>query len=250
MREYNGTPILENEGEPITTIKLDHIPEFDIGDYDLTNEKDLFKYFKNIERICRSSRSYKKLVEYLRSCVDMNKCSFFKNVNNIDTYSIKIHIHHTPLTLYDIVTTVYSKRVANHESVTENAVAKEVMFNHYTTCVGLIPLSETVHELVHNGFLFIPTTNVYGAYKDFIERYKVYMDPQLLKTLKEVEEASKAYNFAKETKVLEMHPVYLDVSGEYEFPKVEDIIDMMKKRIQSIDQKCMSAQYYDNNTKR
>ena len=141
MREYNGTPILENEGEPITTIKLDHIPEFDIGDYDLTNEKDLFKYFKNIERICRSSRSYKKLVEYLRSCVDMNKCSFFKNVNNIDTYSIKIHIHHTPLTLYDIVTTVYSKRVANHESVTENAVAKEVMFNHYTTCVGLIPLS-------------------------------------------------------------------------------------------------------------
>ena len=47
-----------------------------------------------------------------------------------------------------------------------------------------------------------------------------------------------------------MHPVYLDVSGEYEFPKVEDIIDMMKKRIQSIDQKCMSAQYYDNNTKR
>ena len=57
MREYNGTPILENEGEPITTIKLGHIPEFDIGDYDLTNEKDLFKYFKNIERICRSSRS-------------------------------------------------------------------------------------------------------------------------------------------------------------------------------------------------
>ena len=32
--------------------------------------------------------------------------------------------------------------------------------------------------------------------------------------------------------------------------KVEDIIDMMKKRIQSIDQKCMSAQYYDDNTKR
>ena len=93
------------------------------------------------------------------------------------------------------------KKKSNHmsfynESLNVQMVAKEVMELHYKLIIGLIPLSETVHELVHNGFLFIPTTNVYGAYKDFVERYRVYMDPQLLKTLKEAEEASKAYNFA------------------------------------------------------
>ncbi len=85
MRGYNELELPNAK----KTIVLDHLPSFDIADYDFTNEKDLMKYFKNIERICRSSRSYKKYIEYLRNCVDMTSCSFYKNVNNIDTYSIK-----------------------------------------------------------------------------------------------------------------------------------------------------------------
>lgn len=243
MREY--TPNVIDDASLQTTITIDHLPAFDIADYDLSNPKEQTKYFKNIERICRTSRSYKKFIEYLRACVDMNKCSFFENVNNLDTFSIKIHIHHAPLTLYDIVETVYAKHVACNESITENAIAKEVMYNHYATFVGLIPLSETVHELVHSGYLFIPTDKVYGFYKSFIDRYKPYMDNQLLYTLNNAEEYTKSYNYARETKILTMNTVYIDTSGIYEFPKMEDVIESLKDKIEAIDEKCTRSQYYD-----
>ena len=186
MREYS-TPNLPDKKK---SIYIKFVPEFNISDYDLSNPKELSKYFKSIERICRNSRTYKKLINFLRENVDMNKCSYFKNVDNIDTYSLKIHIHHTPLTLYDIVTTVYNKRLLNHESLSEMMVAKEVMWLHYNLFVGLIPLSETVHGSVHNGQAFIPTTKVYGMYKTFVKLYEPYMDKELLKVLSNMEEMS------------------------------------------------------------
>lgn len=239
MRGYNELDLPNKKEE----IKLDHLPSFDIADYDFTNEKDLIKYFKNIEKICRSSRSYKKFIEYLRNCVDMTQCSFYKNVNNIDTFSIKIHIHHAPLTLYDIVTTVYTKRVANHENISENAVAKEVMYNHYKLNVGLIPLSETVHELVHNGYLFIPTNYVYGNYKEFVDMYGKYMDPQLKSTLDYSEMVSRTYDYDKETKVLHMSMTYIDPSGSYDFPNTQEVISNLQDHIDKIDIEATKNQY-------
>ena len=233
MRDYNPIELPQLE----TVIKVDNLPKFDIADYDLTNDKDLMAYFKKIENVCRSSRCYKKLINFLRDYVDMNSCSFYENINNIDTYNIKIHIHHSPLTLFDIVSTIYSKRVACNESLSVPMVAKEVMFNHYKMVVGLIPLSETVHELVHNGFLFVPTTTVFGNYKDFIEQYKKYMDPSLLLNLKKVEEISKEYDINKETKVLELHPIYIDTSGAYELPKTEDIMKMINSKLKESEKR-------------
>lgn len=238
MREYNPIELPETD----YTIKIDNLPPFDILDYDLTDDKDIIRYLKDIERICRNSRCYKKMINFLREYVDMSKCSFYENINNLDTYSIKIHIHHAPLTLYDIVSTIYSKRVACGESLSVSMVAKEVMFNHYKMVVGLIPLSETVHELVHNGYLFIPTTNVFGNYKGFISVYEKYMNPELLATLRRAEEISKTYDYSKETKILEFHPVYIDTTGAYQFPNKEEIIELMSKKIKDIEEKCLSVQ--------
>ena len=227
MREYNDPDLPEY----IDNIKIDVIPPFDIEDYNLSDDKDTFSYLTNIERVCRNSRCYKKLIDFLRNYVDMNKCSFYKNINNIDTTSIKIHIHHTPFTLFDIVNVIYSKRMANGESLSVPMVSKEVMFCHYNMCVGLIPLSETVHELVHNGYLFIPTDAVYGKYMEFVNTYKDYLGP-LENTLKGLEEATKAYNYNKETKVLTMNTIYLDTTGSYELPDMNDIVNILKSHIE------------------
>lgn len=246
MREYNEVQLPERK----TVIKLDNIPKFDIADYDLSDQKDLMRYFSSIERSCRNSRAYKKLVNFLREYVDMNKCSFYKNINNIDTYSIKIHIHHSPFTLFDIVTTVYYKRLMNGESISEDMVAKEVMAIHYNMMVGLIPLSETVHEIVHNGYLFIPTNAVYGKYKDFVNIYEKYIEmanPGILKTLEKLEEYSSNYDYNKETKILDMQMLYLDTTGAYNFPKLEDVMKSLNDKIESNTNEILSVQYYNNN---
>ena len=239
MREYS-TPNLPDKKK---SIYIKFVPEFNISDYDLSNPKELSKYFKSIERICRNSRSYKKLINFLRENVDMNKCSYFKNVDNIDTYSLKIHIHHTPLTLYDIVTTVYNKRLLNHESLSEMMVAKEVMWLHYNLFVGLIPLSETVHGSVHNGQAFIPTTKVYGMYKTFVKLYEPYMDKELLKVLSHMEEMSEDYDTI--TKLLEVSPVFIDYEEGigFEFPNPQELSAVLSKKIKDMDKAEVASQY-------
>lgn len=239
MREYS-TPNLPDKKK---SIYIKFVPEFNISDYDLSNPKELSKYFKSIERICRNSRTYKKLINFLRENVDMNKCSYFKNVDNIDTYSLKIHIHHTPLTLYDIVTTVYNKRLLNHESLSEMMVAKEVMWLHYNLFVGLIPLSETVHGSVHNGQAFIPTTKVYGMYKTFVKLYEPYMDKELLKVLNSMEEISEDYDTI--TKLLEVSPVFIDYEEGigFEFPNPQELSAVLSKKIKDMDRSEVTSQY-------
>ena len=239
MREYS-TPNLPDKKK---SIYIKFVPEFNISDYDLSNPKELSKYFKSIERICRNSRTYKKLINFLRENVDMNKCSYFKNVDNIDTYSLKIHIHHTPLTLYDIVTTVYNKRLLNHESLSEMMVAKEVMWLHYNLFVGLIPLSETVHGSVHNGQAFIPTTKVYGMYKTFVKLYEPYMDKELLKVLSNMEEMSEDYDTI--TKLLEVSPVFIDYEEGigFEFPKPQELAAVLSHKLKEMDKAEVSNQY-------
>lgn len=239
MREYS-TPNLPDKKK---SIYIKFVPEFNISDYDLSNPKELSKYFKSIERICRNSRTYKKLINFLRENVDMNKCSYFKNVDNIDTYSLKIHIHHTPLTLYDIVTSVYNKRLLNHESLSEMMVAKEVMWLHYNLFVGLIPLSETVHGSVHNGQAFIPTTKVYGMYKTFVKLYEPYMDKELLKVLSNMEEMSEDYDTI--TKLLEVSPVFIDYEEGigFEFPNPQELSAVLSKKIKDMDRSEVASQY-------
>lgn len=226
MREYNEPDL----PDVIDKIEITNIPQFDIADYNLTDDKEIFKYLTTVERVCRNSRCYKKLIDFLRNYVDMNKCSFYKNINNIDTSSIKIHIHHSPFTLFDIANIIYMKRMAMGESLSVPMVAKEVMYCHYNMWIGLIPLSETVHEMVHNGYLFIPTDAVYGKYKEFAEQYKDYLGP-IENTLERLEEATKAYDYNKETKILTMNAIYIDPTGAYELPDMNTIVELLKEKV-------------------
>ena len=87
---------------------------------------------------------------YLRNYMNMDHCAFFKGVSNFDTTGIKIHVHHSPITLYEIVVIIMDKRKFYNESLDIEMVAKEVIYVHYCALIGLIPLCQTVHKLVHS----------------------------------------------------------------------------------------------------
>ena len=147
------------------------------------------------------------------------------------------------------MTDIEISRKAKKEPITVNLVAKEVMYVHYRMMVGLIPLSETVHEIVHNGFLFIPTTHIFGKYQEFVDTYHPYMNSGLLENLKRSERYSATYDYIKETKILKMDMVHLDVSGAYELPKTEEIISLLDAHIKDFDSKMtkieLGSQVYD-----
>ena len=159
--------------------KIGRVEPAEYGVY-LTNDKDRTKFISRIEKICRSSMEYKDYISFLKEYVDMTKCKFFKGVTNIDNRKIKIEIHHEPLTLFDIVATVLNKWESEGMPLNDLLITDEVMSLHYFNQVGLIPLSQTVHLMVHdNATIVIPLYLIYGKYKEFIRDYQDYISEEI-----------------------------------------------------------------------
>lgn len=220
----------------IISINMNEIPECDIQCYCLDDDKEYEHFVKDIESTVRRSFEYRNMINYLRENMNMDKCSFLKGVTNEETYSIKIEIHHYPFSLRDIVDIVIRKRQYYHESITVQMVAKEVMELHYKLMIGLIPLSETVHELAHSGRLFIPVDKVMGRYDLFIQYYKPFCDPEQLETLQRIEKYSEEQqNTILNTNIIEQNKVSYEIKDpNFMIPDSEQVNQAMLEQLHRI----------------
>ena len=218
-----------------SVIDIKDVPEFDIEIYNLDDDKDYETFIKDVESDVRRSYEYRRFIKYLRQNMGMNKCSFLKGVSNEETFDIKIEIHHYPFTLRDIVEIVIRKRMYYHESMKLRMVSKEVMELHYKVMIGLIPLSETVHELAHSGRLFIPVNKVFGRYNLFLDFYEPFCEPEQLETLRRIEKYTEEENDMYDSTILEYNQVNYNVHNEnYMLPNIGNITDSMFNRLESI----------------
>lgn len=230
---YSLSMVQATSNEP-EVIKLTNIPPYDIQDWNLADQKDFKKFLAELEKSVRGSFEYQQYIQYLRNAFNMNSCAFYRNVTNVPNPKIKIHIHHDPITLYDICTIIFRKRQTLGESIDEESIAKEVMWNHYNGFVGLIPLSETAHELVHANYLFIPCTHVFGEYKEFVNMYKQFFTLDQLDLIKDIEDASTLYTSDRAKHLFQQRFTYVDDSGAYDFPDKQKIIQMLNDRKQEM----------------
>lgn len=178
----------------------------------VTSDKDVYKLIKTVERTVRSSLEYKDYIAFLRDKIDMKQCAFFNNVSIKQGKRVSIEIHHEPFTLYDIVSIVVKKFIHESRELDIFDISDEVMRLHYANMVGLIPLSKTVHGLVHDGKVFIPMQIVYGNYLEFIEEYNDFIPDDIKSMLQVKIHMSKEIN-ELEADILEKKYVYLDVDG-------------------------------------
>lgn len=157
------------------TIVLPELEGLQRTEYVFFSDKDKVKFIKKLERICRSSLEYKEFISYLINNVGMEFCSFFNNVNMDLGKRIKIEIHHEPFTLFDIASIVLEKFIATGQEINPIKISEEIMRLHYEGKVGLIPLSITAHQLVHDGKLFIPLQYLDQGFLRFFKEYKQYI---------------------------------------------------------------------------
>ena len=232
MRDPNNLIRIPN-GENVTILKLDNVPAFDVEDYDLLDPKDQKKYFYDIEKMCRNSIHYRMMVNFFRENLNMNQCSFYENVSNETTSKIKIHIHHEPFSLFDITVIVFNKRVHYGEQLEVELVAKEIMFLHYLLMVGLIPVSEVVHELIPNNYLFVPVDKVLGNFQAFENTYGQWMPPEQKDMLDRIKQLTYTI-YDNNMHILESKHMYIDGSGGYKLPNLNDILDIINNREQNI----------------
>ena len=247
--ETKNNIVTNNYYKGVIVLEENTASSYDICEFDLNNLQDdkvYNKYIEAIKKVCRSSFEYRKFVNFLRENMDMNKCSFFENVSNINSYKIKIHIHHHPLTLYDIVVIVYNKRSFFEESLEAEMVAKEAMYIHYFMMVGLIPLSETVHDLVHDQLIFIPLDKVMGNWEEFLDTYSDFIPTETLEKIERYKRNTLSFSEEENRKLLIQSPTYVKMqedqepdctSVSYKLPEMNDIIDAMNKKIEDIKSK-------------
>lgn len=168
--------LLTSKSDPIDIVKIDKPEQMDYS-FTFANDREKVKLIKRIEKYVRSSMEYRDCIAFLREYVGMDACAFFSNVNKETSKRIRIEIHHSPLTLFDIVAIVVEKFLATGTPLNDLLIADEVMELHYKNMVGLIPLSKTLHEVVHNSDkLTIPTYMVFGNFKEFLEYYGDCLD--------------------------------------------------------------------------
>ena len=199
-------------------VSIDELPKRPLPKY--TSPRDREKYIKTCETVIRKSMEYKEYIKFLRDNMDMDQCIILSNLKNGNGKKYHVEIHHEPFTLFDIVETVITKRLENGESISALNVADEVMDLHYSGMVGLVPLTITMHELVHKGRIFIPLQFIYHKYNEFFAEYEDFMN----ESLKEKIEAKVNLSLHTEDIVsdsLDVEFVYLDVDG-FKFPEIPD----------------------------
>ena len=198
-------------------LKIGHFTKINMVDESWKEDELSYeKMIKKIEKVVRNSYEYREYVKFLKEEIDMNECSFFKGLTRDD---VRIEIHHAPFTLYDITSIVFYYMQVNNFHYSVLDVAEEVMKLHYEGMVGLIPLSLTVHDLVHEGDVFIPVDCVYGNVSGFVKKYKNYMtEDQKNLLLKNIEETNKLNNDKYNPSILERRYMYIEVDV-MELPK-------------------------------
>ncbi|MDD3172226.1 MAG: hypothetical protein PHF63_00930 [Herbinix sp.] len=206
-------PKIEKFSDKISDIRVEKIDNIIMPEYHVKflSDKDREKFIDQIKKVVRASVEYKMYIKYLQDYLDMTKCAFFNGVTNKQNTKIKIEIHHEPFTIFDIIEIVLNKVVDQGRDLNALEIADEVMKLHYQNKVGLIPLSQTVHELVHSGQKFIPLNHVFGSYIEFVQEYEDYIPAYTKGVLQTKIDMTK--DCIDDSSILQKQFVYLEVDG-------------------------------------
>lgn len=213
----------KNESEFIKNVKLTKPKTMEYY-VNLSKDKDRHKFIKRIERIVRSSMEYRDYINFLKEHIGLDSCVFFQKVSNSSQNKrkrISIEIHHEPFTLYDIVDVVLRKYQEEGLKINDLDIADEVMNLHYENKVGLVPLSKTAHEMIHNSTkLIVPLNMCYGAYSEFLDEYEPYIDDSLYEKLER--KLNMTSNLTQESfEAMLKEFTYLEVEGVEEVEKLQ-----------------------------
>lgn len=211
------------------------------------NPKEKKKFIDRCERVIRSSLEYKDYIKFLKENCDMTQCAFFNHINSKEMKRVKIEIHHEPFTLYDYVTVVVDRMINDGEKLNDLLVADEVMALHYENMVGLIPLTKTIHQIIHSkesNKLLIPINLCYGNYMAFLQKYEGKCSDEVIDAL--YDKLEEKIDYTKELTKESFDAImkeftYLDIQGQEEVEKIPIDYTEDEERLQQVMQSYMVA---------
>jgi hypothetical protein len=142
----------------------------------LSNYDNYVGFVKGIEHTVRNNDRYKKYINYLKKKIKLNKCQILKNVTDEDA---SIEMHHGPIfTLYDVCAIVLEYYIMKGWKISTFSVADTVLEEHMRNRVGVIMVSTTMHEEIHEKNIFIHYKQAWGDINAFTKKYADVMSDE------------------------------------------------------------------------
>ncbi len=206
-------------------IKVMNIDTPEIMEYHVNIEtsKDRQKYMEQIKKIIRTSKEYRDYIQFLKDHMNLDKCVFFQNITSTKNQrgKVSIELHHEPFTLQDYVDVVLQKYLDEGTELNALLIADEVLELHYENKVGLVPLSKTMHEVIHNSNkILVPLNMVYGEYSKFLEEYDPYISDEMYDKLQSKIDMTNNLT-AESFDAIRKEFTYIDVKGFDTVSKME-----------------------------
>jgi len=232
-RSTNGLDHIsvKKEGEDITTVSS-HSPYYLPLYTKNLNSKDWYKFICNVKSMVRSSYEYRLWVGQCKEILNLTNCSFLGNVTDDDT---DIEIHHAYLTIHDIIEIIADWMIANDIKLNSMTLAHEVMKAHYMGLVPVVPLSITVHELVHAGKIHIHYQQIYGDLKKFIDIYKAGIREEHLKKIQKELEYSLNSETLHDEKLLETNDLS-QIKAVHSTIDLEKLSEYINEKMLTVDE--------------
>jgi len=198
-----------------TVIEFDSMPDPSQDfRYREVNEK-LIAY---TTQLTRSSFEMGEFIYFLKNFMDLSKCLFYENFTVGRYSSSHIELHHFPLKLHDISETIINKRIteSNDDSWSPFEAAEEIVELHFQFMIGLVPLSPTVHELVHADVVPLHLEHVPERFnwKLFVQTYGKWISDDVHGRLLDIEKYSSEHNKNEFPNTLKKNPIHIKVEGQ------------------------------------
>lgn len=133
-------------------------------------QQEYVKFIKAIEKLVRRSDEYKSYKDYVMNEVGLNYCMLQPNITG---EVADIEMHHGPiLTLFDYCDIVVNYHLKKQDKINTFLIANEILELHFANEVQVVMLSQTSHELLHSGKVFLSPKQAWGDLTKFIKKYE------------------------------------------------------------------------------
>ena len=152
----------------------------------LYDERGRVSFIKNVTATVRKCPEYARYRVFLLENLDMGRCSILSDLAPEEVSAAGLEIHHAPLALYDICELVLGQMQVDQMRVTVFAVANRVMAYHWKGYVGLVPLTQTIHEAVHAGQVHVDPRTIFGNWPALLDENRAGLTEHLAEKMRAV----------------------------------------------------------------
>lgn len=152
----------------------------------LYDDRGRTKFIKEVVSTVRKCPEYARYRTFLLENLDMGRCSILSDLAPEEVSAAGLEIHHAPLALYDICELVLGQMQVDQMRVTVFAVANRVMAYHWKGYVGLVPLTQTIHEAVHAGQVHVDPRTIFGNWPALLDENRAGLTEHLAEKMRAV----------------------------------------------------------------